>query len=412
MNNAARPARWVGGVALAVAGALLVASCGGGNNATTTGTQGSAAPSSQQAETPSAGGHGGHGGTFSAPPPAPLRESERFVDVKLAEPYKPVAPNGGTDEYRCFIVDPGLTERSFLTGSQFFPQNTSLVHHAIIFRIDPDKVKQARDLDAKTPGEGWTCFGDSGVDGGGWVGHWAPGANETLLKQKVGYPLQPGSMLVMQIHYNLLASQGKADQSDQSSMRLRLTDGKAELKPLITGLLQAPIELPCTSEESGPLCDRDTAVKDVASRFGQEAGENVAQLAQYCGKGKPLTPGPTQHCDMNFENKATVYAVAGHMHLLGRSIKVEVNPDTPKAKTLLDIPAYDFDDQQIRPLPEPVTLQPKDNLRVTCTHDAGLRKTLPALKGQPARYVVWGDGTSDEMCLGLLILSPEGRRAG
>ena len=41
-------------------------------------------------------------------------------------------------------------------------------------------------------------------------------------------------------------------------------------------------------------------------------------------------------------------------------------------------------------------------MRVTCTHDATLRQKLPQLSQLPPRYVVWGDGTSDEMCLGLL----------
>jgi hypothetical protein len=45
-------------------------------------------------------------------------------------------------------------------------------------------------------------------------------------------------------------------------------------------------------------------------------------------------------------------------------------------------------------------------IRVTCTHDAGLRSKLPQLAPLPPRYVVWGDGTSDEMCLGLLIGTP------
>jgi hypothetical protein len=40
---------------------------------------------------------------------------------------------------------------------------------------------------------------------------------------------------------------------------------------------------------------------------------------------------------------------------------------------------------------------------VTCTHDAGLRKQLPQLRTTSARYVVWGDGTTDEMCLGVLV---------
>ena len=37
------------------------------------------------------------------------------------------------------------------------------------------------------------------------------------------------------------------------------------------------------------------------------------------------------------------------MHLLGRQIKLEVNPDTPEARTVLDIKVWDFDDQGSRP---------------------------------------------------------------
>ncbi|WP_256863371.1 hypothetical protein [Microbispora sp. GKU 823] len=95
------------------------------------------------------------------------------------------------------------------------------------------------------------------------------------------------------------------------------------------------------------------------------------------------------------------------MHLLGRSIRVDLNPGKPDARTLLDIPAYNFDDQAIRPLAQPLEIKAGDTLRVTCTHDAGLRSMLPALRGSPPRYVVWGEGTSDEMCLGLLVWSPQ-----
>ena len=46
----------------------------------------------------------------------------------------------------------------------------------------------------------------------------------------------------------------------------------------------------------------------------------------------------------------TIHGVAGHMHLLGRSLKIEVNPGTPQARTILDIPVWDFDDQGSRPI--------------------------------------------------------------
>ena len=370
---------------LAVAGAS--AACGG------TGDPAAVPP-------PSPSAHSGHQqGPLS---PAKLRAGETFRTLKMPQPYTPVAPGGGTDEYRCFLVDPGITTTAYLTGSQFLPQNTDIVHHAIFFRIGPEGVDRARALDERTPGEGWQCFGDSGVTDNAWVAHWAPGANEVLLGEHLGYEMPPGSQLVMQVHYNLLATGGKPGLTDQSSIRLRLAGESAAMSSLETFQLPAPIELPCTAQESGPLCDRAAAVEDVGRRFGAEVGGTEDGLVHQCSADRPV-PGNVQHCDYPMPGEATVYAAAGHMHLLGRSIKIELNPGTAGARTLLDIPQYNFDDQALRPLAAPVRLTRDDVLRVTCTHDAGLRKLMPQLRQLPPRYVVWGDGTADEMCLGLLI---------
>ncbi len=408
MEHTVRTARWAGGALIALAVVLLVASCGVRERPAAAHHPGaaSAGPSAS-----AAGAHGGHGKSAEPPPAAPLRAAERFVSLTMPQPYKPVAPSGGTDEYRCFLVDPGLKKQAFLTGSQFLPQNTDLVHHAILFRVGPKEAKAAAALDTRTPGEGWTCFGDAGIEGGAWVGHWAPGANETLLTQKVGYPMPAGSQLIMQVHYNLLATGGKPGGTDRSGLRLRLTDGEAGLTPLQTGQLVAPVELPCTAEESGPLCDREAAIGDVVHRFGEQARQSVTGLGRYCNGGRPPVAGATQHCDYRPGVSGTIYAVAGHMHLLGRSIKIELNPGTAHARTLLDIPSYNFDEQAIRPLAKPVTVTADDSFRVTCTHDAGLRALLPELRDLPPRYVVWGEGTSDEMCLGLLVWSFD-RRSG
>jgi len=388
------PIRWIVVGAAALAAAVLVTGCSTGKPAT---------PSAVSRAVGSA--HAGH--SWSAPPPAPLRPGERFVEVRMPQSYTPAAPNGGTDEYRCFLVDPGLTGTAFLTGSQFLPQNVDIVHHAIFFRVDPAGVATARSVDASSPGEGWTCFGGAGVgDTAAWVAAWAPGANETLLGADLGYPMPAGSQLVMQVHYNLLATNGKAGATDRSGIRLRLADATAGMRPLRTELLPAPVELPCAAGESGPLCDRTAAVADVTHRFGTEIGSAAAGLNRLCNKGAAPVPGSTQHCDHKVRQAGTLYGLAGHMHLLGRSIKVELNPGTPGAQTLLDIPVYNFDDQRLRPLAKPVTVKPGDTYRVTCTHDVSLRKLLPQLREVPPRYVVWGDGTSDEMCLGLVTWSP------
>jgi len=200
----------------------------------------------------------------------------------------------------------------------------------------------------------------------------------------------------MQVHYNLLAG----DQPDTSATQLRLAPGDASLTNLETMLLPAPVELPCRAgHDESDLCDRDAALADVKARFGSGPGATADLLYFLCG-GKPR-PGNTQSCTRTLSEPMTILGVAGHMHLLGRQIRIEVNPGTPEARTILDIPVWDFDDQGATPV-DPVRLDAWDTVKVTCKHVQWLRDQLPAFEGQDDRYVVWGEGTTDEMCLGIL----------
>jgi hypothetical protein len=386
------------GAAIVVLGAAMAA-CGSDPGA---GGNAQAAAGNQAAELPP---------PEDTTPAAPLRDGEEFVRLAMPRAYTPVPPNGGTDQYRCFLIDPKLTKQVYVTGSQFLPQNADVVHHAIVFRVQPDQVDQARALDDGDAGDGWTCFGGPGIGGGpgqqlrsgmGWIAAWAPGAKETLLRANTGFEMKAGSQIVLQVHYNLLATGGKGE-PDRSGVRLRVSGGTKAMRALQTSLLPAPVELPCPRGQSGPLCDRERSVLDVWKRFGPKAGATVAGLNLLCNGGRDPRPGPKQHCDVPIREAGTIYAVAGHMHLLGRTIKVELNPGTSRAQTLLDVRNYNFDDQSARPLSRPVTVKPGDTYRVTCTHDATLRTRLPELRKLPPRYVVWGDGTSDEMCLGFVV---------
>jgi hypothetical protein len=205
------------------------------------------------------------------------------------------------------------------------------------------------------------------------------------------------------MHYSALAGTGL----DDTRLRLRLREAAgAGLAPLETVLLPAPVELPCAPGQRGPLCDRETAVLNLIARFGTTSGARVAGLHLLCG-GDPAapTPGPTQSCDRRVDTAMTVRAATAHLHLLGRAMRIEANPGTPRAATILDVPVYDFDDQGSRWLDTPVRLRPGDTVRVTCTHDATLRDVLPALRDEQPRYVVWGEGTAEEMCLGILTVT-------
>ncbi len=385
--------------AAVLAGVLVLTGCGPADDQQAR----SASPKSGDSTT-AADGHGSHGGGNSEA--RPLRKGESRLTLTMPEPYTPSAPTGvGTDDYRCFLLDPRLDRDAHITGTHVQPGNPDVVHHVILFQVPPDQVVLAEQMDAATEDQGWTCFGGTGLDDFGnlgsapWLGAWAPGGRESVLRPGLGVELERGSQIVMQVHYNLLAGSSE----DVSAAQLRLAPKDAEVTDLETMLLPAPVELPCRPRhDDGALCDRDAALADVKARFGGGPGSTADWLYFLCG-GEPR-PGQVQTCSRTMTSPATIRGVAGHMHLLGRSIRIDVNPGTPRARTVLDIPVWNFDDQSATPV-EPVRLDAGDTVRVRCRHVQWLRDELPAFEGQPDRYVLWGEGTTDEMCLGILQIT-------
>lgn len=375
----------------AVAALTITAACGT-----------SSTPKAEPTQPPST--HTENSATAAPVKQKPLRGGERRIDVRMPAAYTPSAPTGvGTDDYRCFLLDPKITRDAFVTGFNVLPGNPDVVHHVILFRVPPEHVAEAEKKDSETDGQGWTCFGTTGMGSGGdtiddapWLGAWAPGGAEQLYGDGLGEEFDAGSRIVMQVHYNLAAG----TQPDTSAAELRLTEDPATTI-LETKLLPAQVELPCRpGRTDNKLCDRAEAMKDVTARFGP-AGKTADYLHLLCGS----TPvGPKQSCTREIEETETIRGVAGHMHLLGKSIRIETNPGTSRAKTILDIGVWDFDNQRSRPTP-PIQLKRGDTIRVTCTHSQELRDHVPAFDGQPDRYVVWGEGTTDEMCLGIVLVT-------
>src|SRR5271167_3235605 len=106
--------------------------------------------------------------------------------------YKPKAPPGATDDYHCTLVNPHVTENSFVVSSHFYP-NSVEVHHAILFLIPPNLAKTAETDDGG--GKGWTCFGESALPGTAsinqisntpWLTAWAPGSGVAVVPAGTG----------------------------------------------------------------------------------------------------------------------------------------------------------------------------------------------------------------------------------
>jgi len=349
-------------------------------------------------------------GNRVGPPPAPVtrpRAGERVLRLGLPVAYTPRSTGGSTDDYRCFLLDPGLREDVSVTSARIDPGQASLVHHVILFRVPASGIASGKALDRATAGPGWGCFGGTGIDAAGpsgldnapWIAAWAPGFGAGRLPDGLGVPLPAGSGVVMQVHYTLLNGR----RPDRSRAVLTTVPAAKGLQPLETTLLPAPVELPCARGESGPLCERGAALLEQARKYGQRNALIPLGLLLLCGKDAGSPPaGAVTSCDRRIAGPTTIHSVAGHMHLLGRSIRVELSPGTPRARVLLDIPRWDFHWQASYVLARPAEARAGDVLRVTCRHDASLRRGLVPAAARAPRYTLWGEGTTDEMCLGLV----------
>ena len=341
--------------------------------------------------------------------PAAQAAKSKFYTAKMVKAHLPVAPNNGTDDYRCFLLDPKVTEDSIIKSVEFVPQKKNYVHHAIMFRVTEADVAQA--IAADKNGKGWPCFGGSGLGSmfssfltSPWLSSWAPGRGKDVSPKGYGIPFKKGEKLVHQVHYNLLAANGGKIETDQSKIVIEAIPAKgATVKQLQVELFPAPVELACPAGVSGPLCDRKNSLLDLAARTSTTSAFEAAGINVLC-KNDPFNPKPSllSRCDKVMDKNLTVIAAAPHMHLLGRSLKLILNPGTPNEKIILNRQNYDFDDQSATVLKTPIKVVPGDTIRVECTFDPTLRQKLPALKNLEPRYITWGEGSSDEMCLGVI----------
>lgn len=342
-------------------------------------------------------------------PAGGVAQSTPVTTISLQAPsaYKPHPPNGGTDDYHCTLVNPHVQENSFIISSHFYP-NSVEVHHAILFLVPPAAVPAAEA--ANDGGKGWTCFGEAVLGNSladigqtPWLSAWAPGHGEDVLPAGTGQPLPKGSLVVMQIHYNLLLG----DKPVRAKLVLHTVPASTPLRPMSLALMPAPPDIPCPAGVSGPMCNRSASLAYLGQRFGADAVSFVNTLEEICGRDPSDPPaGDSTSCTWPVTKAGTIVRVGAHMHLLGRTLQITLNPGTPEQKTVLDVTDYNFHYQRAYNLATPISVVPGDKLQVTCTYDPTLRQELPTLRNLPPQYVTWGDGSSDEMCLGLVMTVP------
>jgi len=355
----------------------------------------------------------------ATPTPTPTQpEATGKVIAALTTPeYLPNPPEGGNDEYRCFLLDPKFTEETFLESVTITPENLKVSHHGILYRLPKASVAVTQKLDQESQDPGWSCFGDTGLPGtstfagaaaSSWVTFWAPGGNFKSFPISTGMKFSAGDQFILQTHFMVMSGHAahadKADKSNVATTKIEFSKAPGNVNELKIMLIAAPIEVTCGANESGPLCNRAAALKDLTKRTSEKAALQEAGLLAICGKD-PRNPvaNPISECTEKIKSNRKIYGSTPHMHQLGTKVSVWHTSAATKVRTnLSDRPQWNFDNQTTDWLATPIDAKSGDTISISCTFDVGLRSLLPMHKDVSPNYIVWGEGTRDEMCLGII----------
>ncbi len=70
-------------------------------------------------------------GKASDAPPSEPPTGGKLTKIDLTvQPQKPFVASGDKDQFICFVIDPKLTEDTYISGSQVVPGNLKVAHHA------------------------------------------------------------------------------------------------------------------------------------------------------------------------------------------------------------------------------------------------------------------------------------------
>lgn len=292
-------------------------------------------------------------GTMTTPPTVmtPPTIDAPDVTITMPQPFTPQMRGTDPNEFRCFVVDPGVTTDQFITAYEVRPGNALVVHHVIVFEPESDAdATTAAGMENADGRPGYPCSGGTIVPSHP-VALWAPGGHRTDYPATTGLALPAGRRLIIQIHYNLTNDPAQ-DMSDTTSIRFETTATVARPASMLL-LSQSTLALPphLASTTSAPRSFR--------------------------------SPGA-----------GTLWGVFPHMHTAGRQLGLTLTHGSTTS-CIADVERWDFNWQQAYFYTTPISVASGDRVTITCEFNTMTRDAT----------TTYGEGTEDEMCLSFFYVT-------
>lgn len=261
-------------------------------------------------------------------------------------------PQISEDLYRCFVIPTGTSATEFITGVEVVPGNRSVVHHVLFY---VDTTGQAAILDANDPGEGYTSFGGTGVNGTRLIGGWVPGSSPAFSPDGMGSRLPANCDIIVQMHYPY----GTSGQVDSTKINFEFS------------------ESPTREVKSVPFINHVTSVNEPLHIPADSIKEYHAQ------QWVPF--------DM------TLLSISPHAHLICEYMKAYFVTPTNDTVNLIEIPNWDFHWQGAYQFPSPIRFPAGSTFHGIARYNN--TNTNPNNPNFPPQDVHVGEATTDEMLI-------------
>jgi hypothetical protein len=187
---------------------------------------------------------------------------------------------------------------------------------------------------------------------GALLAGYAPGMNQSIWEPGMVTKVPAGSKILFQMHYSKVAG---AVQKDRSSVGLIFAKTQPEKQILTRAVANNYFQIPAGADNH-----KVTACWTV-------------------------------------ENDIHILTLMPHMHVRGKTQKIEAFYPDGKSEVLLNVPNYDFSWQTVYFLKKPAAIPKGTKILVTSTFDNTKNNKF---NPDPSKVVRWGDPTYDEMMIG------------
>jgi Tfp pilus assembly protein PilF len=268
-------------------------------------------------------------------------------DLIVSWPEAFTVPAGGPDFSRTFVLALPVAATRYVKGFEFRPGNSAVVHHANI-RID--RTPASRRLDEADPAPGYQglLLPSAEYPDGHFLG-WTPGQVAPFLPSALAWTLNPGTDLVVEIHF---VPSGRPE-TVRPSVGLFFSSDPPERTPSML-------------------------------RLGRQDIDIAAGQKDYVTTDSFVLPVDVE-----------VEAVQPHAHYLAREIKGTATLPDGTIKPLIYIKDWDFRWQHVYRYVTPIPLPRGTTLSMRYTFDNSADNVHNP--HQPPRHVDWGQQSTDEM---------------